>query len=160
MAKLAMIYDDEGKYEQADALFTQVVELEKRVEGPEHPATLRTISNMANLYVHWGKYPQAEELFTRTLEIKKRVLGPEHPDAAVTLYSLGEVAAHRGDKDRALALVSQSVDHGLYTYLDLGIEEDPDLASLHGDPRFTALVAHAKQVAEAQQKATATQTSK
>jgi hypothetical protein len=40
------------------------------------------------------------------------------------------------------------------------MEKDSDLDSLHGDPRFAALVAHAKQVAEAKQKSAATQASK
>jgi hypothetical protein len=30
------------------------------------------------------------------------------------------------------------------------MEKDPDLKSLHGDPRFSALVAHAKERADAQ----------
>jgi hypothetical protein len=36
--------------------------------------------------------------------------------------------------------------------LDLGIENDPDLKPLHGDPRFDALVAHAKARATAARK--------
>jgi len=83
------------------------------------------------------------------------VVGPEHPDAAETVYNLGCVAARRGDKEQAIALLSQSVDHGLSPRGDLGIERDTDLTSLHGDPRFAALVAHAKQVADAKQKAAA-----
>jgi hypothetical protein len=33
--------------------------------------------------------------------------------------------------------------------VDLGIETDPMFNSLHGDPRFSALVAHAKKLADA-----------
>ncbi len=35
---------------------------------------------------------------------------------------------------------------------DLWLDKDPDLKSLHGDPRFAALVAHAKERAAAAQK--------
>ena len=118
------------------------------------------MENLAADYVSEGKYPQAEALLLDTFEIQKRVLGPEHPDTAAILYNLSCLEARRGDKERAFALLSQAVDHGLPVRGDLAIDKDPDLASLQGDPRFAALVGHAKQVAEAKQKAAATQTSK
>jgi non-specific serine/threonine protein kinase/serine/threonine-protein kinase len=155
MGNLANVYTYEGKDAQAEELFNQTLEIQKRVLGPEHPDTLRTMANLAGVYAHEGKYAQAEGLFEQTLEIFKRVLGPEHPVTAQILYSLAGVAARRGDKDRAIARLSQSVDHGLPASLDLGIGKDTDLALLQGDPRFAALVAHAKQVAETNQMAAA-----
>ena len=160
MNSLAGVYDQEGKYAQAENLGIQSFEIQKRVLGLEHPNTLVTMSNLATVYTDEGKYAQAEVLFTQTLEIQKRVLGPEHPDIAETLYNLGCLAARRGDKNQAIALLSQSVDHGLPPRDDLGMDKDTDLSSLHGDPRFAALVAHAKQVAESNQKAAATRTFK
>jgi hypothetical protein len=41
------------------------------------------------------------------------------------------------------------VDHGLPGFGDLALEKDPDLNSLHGDPRFAA---HAKEMAAQQKK--------
>jgi hypothetical protein len=49
-----------------------------------------------------------------------------------------------------LSLLGQAVDHGLPPLNDLNMESDPLLTSLHGDPRFAALVAHAKERAAAQ----------
>ncbi len=157
IGNLGVDYARDGKYAQAEGLLTQVLETEKRVLGPEHPDTLASDTNLAGLYFREGKYAQAEALYTQELEIRKRVLGLEHPDTAETLYNLSCAAAQRGDKDRAIALLSQSVDHGLAPFGAFGIENDTDLTPLHGDPRFVALVAHAKQVAEAKQKAVATQ---
>ena len=150
---LAYVYNDEAKYTQSEALNAQVLEIRKRVLGPEHPDTLDSMNDLAADYVAQGKYAQAEGLYTQTLEIRKRVLGPEHPKTAEILYSLACVAALRGDKDRAIVLMSQSVDHGLSPRLDLRFEKDTDLSSLYGDSRFTALISHAKQVAEAKQRA-------
>jgi tetratricopeptide (TPR) repeat protein len=157
MGNLGVDYVRDGKFAQAEELLTQALETEKRVLGPEHPDTLASDTNLAGLYFQEGKYAQAEALYTQELEIRQRVLGQEHPDTAETLYNLSCAAAQRGDKDRAIALLSQSVDHGLPRNGDLGIERDTDFTSLHGDPRFVALVAHAKQVAEAKQKAAPTQ---
>jgi len=160
MNNLAIVYEDEGKYAQAEELDAQSLEIRKRVLGPEHPDTLKSMGNLALVYEFEGKHAQAEALLVQTLEIRKSVFGSEHPETATTLYNLGCFAARRGDQDQAFALFSQSVDHGLPPYLDLGMEKDSDLDSLHGDPRFAALVAHAKQVAEAKQKSAATQASK
>jgi len=44
----------------------------------------------------------------------------------------------------------QAVDHGLPPRIDLNIEKEPYFNSLHGDPRFAALVAHAKERAAGQ----------
>jgi eukaryotic-like serine/threonine-protein kinase len=155
MNNLALVYSNEGKNAQAEALDVQTLEIRKRVLGPEHSDTLLSMSNLATTYVREGKYALAEALFTQTFEIQKRVLGPENPLTAVTVYNLGGVAARQADKDKAIALLSQSVDHGLLPWVDLEIEKDTDLISLHGDPRFAALVAHAKQVAETKRMAAA-----
>ncbi len=86
------------------------------------------------------------------LEIQRRVLGPEHPNTAVSIYNLAIIALHEGKLDETLLLLQGAVDHGLGHSLLLGIEKDPDLKALHGDPRFPALVAYAKQRAAAMQK--------
>jgi eukaryotic-like serine/threonine-protein kinase len=160
MSNLALLYDEEGKDAQAELLNSQTLEILKRVLGPEHHNTLKSMNNLATIYFHEGRWAQAEILFTQTLEIEKRVLGPESPDTAVSVYNLSCAAARRGDKERAIALLRQAVDHGLFPYVDLAIDQDPDLESLHGDPRFAALVSHAKEVAEEKQKAGSVQESR
>jgi len=57
-----------------------------------------------------------------------------------------------GKRDEALSLLREVIDHGLPPSLGLGIENDSDLQSLHGDPRFDAIVAHAKERAAAAEK--------
>jgi hypothetical protein len=46
----------------------------------------------------------------------------------------------------------ESLDHGLPSWESKDMASEPDLESLHGDPRFDALVAHAKEGAAAAQK--------
>jgi eukaryotic-like serine/threonine-protein kinase len=151
MNTLATVYDHEGKYAQAEALLTETLEMWKQMLGPEHPDTLGVMSNLGQVYLDEGNYAQAETVFNQALEIMKRVVGPENPYTATVMYNLGCVAARRGNKEQAISILSQSVDHGLFPRVELGMENDADLASLHGDPRFAALVAHAKQVAEVKQ---------
>jgi hypothetical protein len=70
----------------------------------------------------------------------------------MSTYNLGGIALHKGKPDEALSLLRDAVDHGLAPNIALHLENDPDLAALHSDPRFSALVAHAKERAAAARK--------
>ena len=72
-----------------------------------------------------------------------RVLGLNHPSTAVTRYNLAAIEIHKGNRDETLRLLPDSVDHGLPPWAIKEMPTDPDLKSLHGDPRFTALLAYA-----------------
>ena len=100
-----------------------------------------------------GHFGESEKLHRKTRDIQRRVLGPEHPDTALSTYNLACTSARKGDGNEALSFLREAVDHGLRPDVDLNIEKDPDLQSLHGDPRFAALVAHAKERASATQQA-------
>lgn len=148
----------ENRFADAEKLFRQALETERRVLGPEHPNTLQTMVNLGNALMEEGHYSEAEKVYLEALHGEQRALGPEHPETAMAAYNLGCVAAHQGHKAEAISFLTQAVDHGLEPYGDVGMAKDPDLNSLHGDPRFTALVAHAKEVAQAKQKLAAQKT--
>jgi serine/threonine protein kinase len=139
----------EGRYAEAEKFDRGAVDIERRVLGPEHPETLRTNINLALTLSGEGHYAEAEEIDREVLNISRRVLGPEHPDTARTAYNLGCLAALQGRRNEALSLLRGAVDHGFRPFDDLAIENDPDLKSLHSDPRFAALVVHAKERAAA-----------
>lgn len=149
---LGLALSGQGHYAEAEQLYRQTLEIRRRVLGPEHPDTLRSMGNLASGLTDEGSYKEAGELLNQVQDIQRRILGPEHPDTAVSTYNLACVAAHLGRRDEALALLREAVDHGLPSSTALGMETDSDLKSLHGDARFAALVAHAKEVAASAQK--------
>jgi serine/threonine protein kinase len=149
---LGQVLMDEGHYAEAEQLYRETLEVQMRVLGPEHPLTLASVMDLGNVLTEEGRYTEAEKLYREALNVQRRVLGPEHPDTALSIYNLACVAAHRGQRAESLSLLREAVDHGLEAYVDLGIDKDPDLKSLHEDPRFTALVAHAKERAASAQK--------
>jgi Flp pilus assembly protein TadD len=127
----------------------ELLDIQRRVLGPEHPDTLMTRNDLVVTLAKEGRYAESGKSFRELLDIQGRVLGPEHPDTANSIYNLGCMAALQGRRDEAFSLLREAVDHGYSPSADLGIDKDPDLQSLHGDPRFTALVAHAKEKAAA-----------
>jgi eukaryotic-like serine/threonine-protein kinase len=145
----------EKKYAEAEKLDRDVVDTQRRVLGPAHPQTAGSISQLATLLLDEGRYSEAEKLEREAVDFRRRNLGPDNPDTAISIYNLGCLAARQGRKDEALSLAGEAVDHGLRSDALLAIGSDPDLESLYGDPRFTALVAHAKERAVAAQAAAA-----
>ena len=152
MGDLASDLDGEGHYAEAEKLCRETLDIQRRTQGPEHPGTLTSMNTLVTVLTHEGRYAEAEKLAREGMNIRRRVLGPEHPNTAASTYNVACVLAHKGNRDGALSLLQEAVDHGLSRGDDLGIEKDPDLKSLHGDPRFDALVAHAKKRAAAASK--------
>ena len=66
---------------------------------------------------------------------------------AIILYNLGALAGVTGRSDEAIGLLYQAIDAGLPPAAVDGMGQDPDLQPLHANPRFPALVAHAKEIA-------------
>jgi len=149
MTNLSVTLMHEGLYAEAEKMDRELLDIERRVLGPEHPDTLRTINSLAGTLEEEGHYDESERAERELLDIQRRVLGPEHPSTATSVYNLGCLAARQGRRNEALSLLREAVDQGAPAYIDLGIDKDPDLKSLHGDPRFDALVARARQNATA-----------
>ncbi len=143
---------EEKRHAEAEKLLRETLDVRRRVLGPDHRDTLMSMNNLANILFLEGRYGDAEKLEGEALTIQRRVLGPDHPDTAMSTYNLGGIALHKGKRDEALSLLREAVDHGLAPNIALHLENDPDLAALHGDPRFTALIAHAKERAATVQK--------
>lgn len=144
MNNLTAILSKEGKYAEAEKIGSEVLDIRRRVLGPEHPLTLRAMSNLADSLTKLGNWNDAEKLLQEALNIQRRVLGPDHPDTALSTYNLACIIAHEGKSTEALAMLRESVDHGLAAWVIREMNKDPDLASLHKDPRFDALVTYSK----------------
>jgi eukaryotic-like serine/threonine-protein kinase len=91
MHALGVLYRQEGRYAESEALLTKALETRRRVLGQEHPDTLGTLDDLAALRQRQGKYAEAETFFASALDARRRVLGPAHPDTLDNMISLAEV---------------------------------------------------------------------
>jgi tetratricopeptide (TPR) repeat protein len=98
-----------GLIPQAESWQRQAWQIQQTELGEEHPATLTSISNLAETLRQMGDLPGARALQEQELAICRRVLGEEHPD---TLTSIGNLAAtlwQMGDLPGARALQEQEL---------------------------------------------------
>jgi non-specific serine/threonine protein kinase/serine/threonine-protein kinase len=140
MSALATNVLHQKRYAEAERLHRQALSGQLRVLGPENGSTLMTQSLLAMSLVQLGRYDEADRLLEDTIGVQRRVLGPDDANTAASIYNLAIVKVNRGDRVEAFRLLSEAVTHGLSPSDSLGLEKDPDLESLHGDPRFDALV--------------------
>jgi Tetratricopeptide repeat len=96
-----------------------------------------------------NRYAEAEKVYRENLEARRRVLGVEHPDVASSAFDFAEVLALDGKRDEALSQLKFAMEHALSSEQRERMEKDEDLKSLHGDPRFDALLASSRQRAAA-----------
>lgn len=54
---------EQGKTEEAEAMYQWVLKGNELTWGPEHTSTLRTVTNMGNLYKGQGKIAAAETMY-------------------------------------------------------------------------------------------------
>ncbi len=145
MDNLAVMLDRSNQFAEAEKLERETLEIYLRVFGRENLGTIGSMTDMADIERDMGRDEEALKLYAETLDLEQRVLGAEQPQTAVTRYSLACILARRGQMDEAVSNLRYAIDHGLQPRMDLQIEKDPLLSSLHGDPRFAALIAHAKE---------------
>ncbi|CAM9368870.1 unnamed protein product [Ectocarpus fasciculatus] len=115
-ARLAHILVEQGKYEEADALFIRSLAIDEKVYGPDHPKVATTVNNRAGLLRGQGKYDEAEALYVRSLAIREKVYGPDHPAVAASLNNLAALLEIQGKYVEAdpLYVRSLAIDEKIY----------------------------------------------
>lgn len=123
--KLAGLYQDQGKFDKAELLYLQALDLDKRVLGEKNSEYVTSLSNLALLYVDQAKFNQAENLYIKALQITKETLGEKSPDYATTLDNMAILYHSMGKYEKALAFSIQS----LQIRKEVLGEESPEYAS-------------------------------
>ena len=77
MNNLALVYEQQGKYTEAEVLHQQTLELERTALGDAHPSTLDSMNNLALVYQQQGKYAEAEALRQQVLVTRDVEVDPD-----------------------------------------------------------------------------------
>jgi eukaryotic-like serine/threonine-protein kinase len=155
MSSQAMILTAEQHYADAEKLYRDVIESQKQTLGPEHASTLLTMGNFGYVLTLDKNYAQAEEVLREALDGLRRTLGPAHEVTTGAAYKLACVLTLQGKRDEAFVNLRAFADATDSADDFQNMEKDEKLQSLHGDPRFAALLASARQrIATAQAQTT------
>jgi tetratricopeptide (TPR) repeat protein len=96
LSNLALLYEAQGRYAEAEPLHQRALATRERALGPEHPYVATSLNNLAELYRVQGRYAEAEPLFKRALAIWEKAPGPEHPHVATSLENYAALLRQTG----------------------------------------------------------------
>jgi serine/threonine protein kinase len=148
MTMLALTMAKEGRYSEADKLQSQVIEIKTRVLGPAHTSTLQSMEMEALGLSREGRYADSEKMFRDVIETAGKTDQPA--TVAEAWYNFACAEAARGRTNEAFADLNDAIENGLISPGELSA--DPELKSLHTDPRFDAVVAKARETNSARKK--------
>jgi CHAT domain-containing protein len=98
---LAIVFRAEGRYAEAEPLYTRALAIDEKALGPDHPDVGTDLNNLALLYYAQGRYADADALYKRALAIDEKALGPDHPDVGRDLNNLAWLYFSQSDWGRA-----------------------------------------------------------
>jgi tetratricopeptide (TPR) repeat protein len=98
---LAFLYDNQGKYSEAEPLYLDALEMTKRLFTGDHPDVATILNNLASLYHNQGRYSEAEPFYLDALEMTKRLFTGDHPDVATSLNNLAFLYYSQGKYSEA-----------------------------------------------------------
>ncbi|HTS61030.1 MAG TPA: serine/threonine-protein kinase [Candidatus Acidoferrales bacterium] len=96
LGALGALHYGENQLGLAEQELKQALRILQQVAPEEHPATLLTLSDLADVLEAAARYREAEPILRELLEKKRRVYGPESVPVAVASDRLAVTFAHLG----------------------------------------------------------------
>jgi tetratricopeptide (TPR) repeat protein/tRNA A-37 threonylcarbamoyl transferase component Bud32 len=127
-ATVGQAYKDLGLYSEAQTQLERALDLQRRVFGLNHQASLRTMGRLASNAISKGKYPEAEALLNQVVEGQKRVLGPGDRETLGSVNLLALVYYYQGKNAQAESLMAQTLETRRRQF---GSEDRDTLASMN-----------------------------
>ncbi|KAI9729212.1 MAG: hypothetical protein M1834_007004 [Cirrosporium novae-zelandiae] len=127
IASLAFVYFNRKRWEEAEKLHMEVIEIGSEVLGPEHPDILASITNLVSISSLQKRWVKAAKLEIHVIEIREKMLGAEHPDTLASIASLSSIYRAQGRWEKAEQLDIQVIKTQTKV---LGAEHPETLTSL------------------------------
>jgi tetratricopeptide (TPR) repeat protein len=105
----AIVFDEEGRPDQALALFDQVLPGLERLFGPESPRVGSALIDMGVAYDTKGDPDQAMRHYQRAIAIYEKAYGTGHPSVGLAFNNLGVALLQKGDNQAALAAFERAL---------------------------------------------------
>jgi tetratricopeptide (TPR) repeat protein len=126
--KLGAVYYDQGRFEDAMALYQRALTRYRNSTDPLDLQTLTTLNNVANIYWRQGRLGDAETLVREVLMRKEKILGNEHPATFEPLMNLGHIYRAQGKFSEMEDMFRQALER---SEKSLGLEDKNTLAAAY-----------------------------
>ncbi|KAI9784698.1 MAG: hypothetical protein M1816_000763 [Peltula sp. TS41687] len=112
----ATIYGQHDRHIDAETLFTEALDLQRRILGRLDNATLRTLNNLGALYLDMKKPDKAEDMLKQALYGRVRVLGMDDPLTLNTLNNMGNLYVMLSDFYQASRHLQRTLEGRIRTH--------------------------------------------
>jgi eukaryotic-like serine/threonine-protein kinase len=106
---LGTIFDQLGKFDQADSLLHSALDRRKALFGPDSIEVAESLVALGQLRADQARLQEAEQLIRQGMEMDERHLPRNHSSVIKATLALGKVLGQRGDYDQAIQLLGQAV---------------------------------------------------
>lgn len=129
---LGILYKNQGKLAEAEAMFSRALQGYEEALGPKHTSTIQTVNNLGALYAKQGKLAEEEAMYTRALKGYEEALGPErlssYLPALIGMFNFGDLFSRTGRKDMAKDMYTRVLSGYRINYLDTESSKDLPLS--------------------------------
>lgn len=108
-------YTAQGKYDKTLEYLQQSLDINREINGEEHPGTALCYSNIGDVYYKMRQYRQSLEYHEKALEINKLTLGETSVEVANCHNNIGTIYNALGQYTQALELYTRTLH--IYTAL-------------------------------------------
>ena len=105
---LGALYQDQGRYTEAEALYRQAAAVWERAPGFEEDLAA-CLNNLAVAERAQGRHKEAESVFLRAIGIMEKSLPPDHPSLPSSWNNLGELYLGTGRFQEAEPLLRRAL---------------------------------------------------
>ena len=106
---LALVLKSQGRLDEAESLYRQVLDDNRRRLGEGHPEIAANLNNLGELLRERGRCDEAIGLFERSLELKSTLYGESHPLRALGQHNLAGCYADHGRHQEAEQLYGSAL---------------------------------------------------
>ncbi|MEM7806729.1 MAG: serine/threonine-protein kinase [Planctomycetota bacterium] len=107
---LADVLHSLGRYEAAEPLYREALEVRRRLLNDDHSDTFNLIDSLAQLLWETGNLAAAETLQHEVLAGRRRVLGNDHPHTFISINNHALLLQDRGNLAAAETLYREALD--------------------------------------------------
>jgi eukaryotic-like serine/threonine-protein kinase len=101
MEGLARVYWWQGRYEEAEKNYEQMLEISRSKFGEQNPNTILYTGYLATVFTYQNRYEEAEQLYKKAIEQAIIVFGAESINTFYPLYGLAMLYLEQGKSDKS-----------------------------------------------------------